>query len=60
MRLKEERTRRFGVRTFQDVEGIIRNGRLADADDGAVALIRDGIAIIVNPETGRMITIRPW
>ncbi|GIW83448.1 MAG: hypothetical protein KatS3mg105_5255 [Gemmatales bacterium] len=59
-RLKDVRTDRLGIRTFKDVETIFRKGSVFDADDGAVAIVHNGMAIIVDPATKRLITLRPW
>ncbi len=59
-RLKDSRLEKLGMRTFNDLESVLRHGVIEDADDGAIAIVRNGIAIIMDPATKRLITIRPW
>ena len=58
--LKHVRLNNLGVQCFKDVETIFRKGSVFDADDGGLAIVHNGIAIIFDPETKRLITIRPW
>lgn len=59
-RLKDPRTADLGVRSFKDVETIIRKGHIVDAEDGLKAIVHEGMAIVYNPKTGRLVTLRPW
>jgi hypothetical protein len=59
-RLKDVRTDALGIKSFKDLETIIRKGSVLDADDGLLAIVHNGMAIIVNPQTGRLVTLTPW
>jgi len=59
-RAAEVRTAELGVRTFKDLEAIIRQGKVMDAGDGLRAIVHEGMAIIFNPKTGVLVTLRPW
>jgi hypothetical protein len=59
-RAKDIRTYNCGVRTFEDIERIIRHGELVSAEEGAKAFVLDGMAIVFNPDSGILITLRPW
>ena len=50
-RIKDPRLDKLGVRTFKDLESIFRNGVIQNADDGAIAIIHNGVAIIMDPLT---------
>ena len=59
-RLRDPRLQEFGFNSLNDLKRIIDNGVIRSADDGAVAKILDGVAIIINPDTKKIITITPW
>lgn len=59
-RASELRTYNQGVRTYGDLQTIIRRGELVPTRGGAQAFVHDGMAIVVNPRTGNLITITPW
>jgi hypothetical protein len=59
-RLKDVRTDALGIKSFKDLETIFRKGSILDADDGLLAIVHDGMAIIVNPQNGRLVTLTPW
>ncbi len=59
-RLKDVRTDALGIKSFKDLETIFRKGSILDADDGLLAIVHNGMAIIVNPKTGRLVTLTPW
>jgi hypothetical protein len=59
-RMKDIRTNALGIKSFKDLETIIRKGSLLDADDGLMAIVHNGMAIIVNPTTNRLVTLTPW
>jgi len=58
--MKDVRTDALGIKSFKDLETIIRKGSILDADDGLLAIVHNGMAIIVNPKTGRLVTLTPW
>jgi hypothetical protein len=59
-RASELRTFNQGVRTYDDLQSIIRKGSLVNADRGERAFVLNGMAIVFDPVTGRLITLRPW
>ena len=60
MRLKDVRTSELGIKTFKDLETMFRRGVVENADDGAIAIVYNGMAIIVNPLRKVFVTLRPW
>jgi RHS repeat-associated protein len=60
-RLKDPRLRSFGIKTPRDILGILRHGRHVKQADGTVAIVRNGVAVIVSsPSGGTIITITPY
>ncbi len=59
-RALDARTEALGVRTFGDLQTIIRRGALVDAGRGESAFVHQGMAIVFDPKTGNLITLRPW
>ena len=57
--LLDPRTRALGVRTLNDVRGILRNGVRVPAQQGRTAFVRNGVAVVVARD-GTLVTIRPW
>tara|TARA_R110002072_G_scaffold296411_1_gene468266 strand:+ start:220 stop:723 length:504 start_codon:yes stop_codon:yes gene_type:complete len=56
-RIKDTRLWSSGVRTFRDVETILKKG-VRTIDGGELAFTHRGVKIIVDPSTGRLVTIR--
>ena len=59
-RVKDIRTEQLGLNTFDDLEGMFRNGNIVDANDGLKALVHGDMAIIFNPNTNVLVTLTPW
>jgi hypothetical protein len=59
-RLKDVRTSNLGLRTFGDLETIFRRGALRNVDLGRQAFVHGGWAIVFDPKTGLLITLRLW
>ena len=58
-RLKEFRTRSRGFKSFGDLEALFRHGNISDAKYGRISLGYNGLEIVIDPSTGRLITIIP-
>ena len=58
-RLKDSRTKSLGFNTPNDIAKIFGKGSKFDAGNNAIGYSYNGLEAIVNPKTGRVITIRP-
>jgi hypothetical protein len=58
--MKDPRTPHFGVRNLADLEKFFYKGVVQDAGSGMKALVLNRLAIVYDPKTGHLITIRPW
>lgn len=58
-RLLDPRTRRLGVNTLGDVEGLLNRGTVSEAGRGLVSIRRGDFEAIVNPETNVIVTFKP-
>jgi hypothetical protein len=59
-RIMDPRTSRYGVNTFSDLQRILNYGVIEEVNDGLQAIIRGRLAIIFDPNTGNLVTLRPW
>lgn len=58
--LQDPRTQRFGVNTLNYLQGVFNHGVVENADDGLKALVHGQLAVVFDPSTGNLVTIRPW
>jgi hypothetical protein len=59
-RLKDIRTPNLGVETLRDLEQFFSKGMLDDAGDGLLAMVHGKLAVVFDPATKALVTIRPW
>lgn len=58
-RLKDPRTRKLGFNTPNDVAKIFNKGEKFDAGNGEIGFSYKGLEAIVDPNTNRVVTLRP-
>ena len=59
-RIKDLRTERMGLNTFNDLQRMFQRGTVVNANDGLKALVHGDMAIIFNPKTNVLVTLTPW
>lgn len=59
-RVKDIRTERLGLKSFDDLEAIFRHGNIVNADKGLRAIVRGNMAVVFDPKSGVLVTLTPW
>ena len=58
-RLKDIRTKNLGFRTLNDIKNIFTKGVISNSRGGTIKYTYRGLEAVVNPKTGKVITIKP-
>jgi RHS repeat-associated protein len=59
-RLLDPRTGNLGIRTLNDVAGVLNKGVVDNAGGGLISIVRGDFGAIINPTTKAIVTFKPF